>query len=444
MKRFLTLLAAVSTLLFATTSCDSDDPVAVTGIELDAATLSLVRGTTHTLTATISPADAADPTVKWESADPTIAAVEAGTVTALKVGQTTVRAIAVNGFAAACKVTVLPVDVASVVLDKPTLALQVGASEQLTATVLPADAEDPTVKWETSDAAVATVENGLVKAVGVGEAVVTASAGDRSATCKVTVSPVPVESVTLDKQTLTLEIGGSETLTATVGPDNATDKSVTWSTSDASVATIEGGLVRAVAAGTAQITAKAGDASASCTVTVEAPAAATYAVGDLYDVDGVKGVVCWVDAEGTSGKIVSMDQGGIVNTGLMWCIEEALKTGASDRADGKANTAKIMQMGKPAGTFPACEWCVAKGEGWYLPAIEEVLLLFENFSKINPTLKANGGDQILKNMPHWSSTEDADEPEYAALFADSLGENTFDKIDDYELVRAMHAFGPKN
>lgn len=78
MKRFLTLLAAVGGLLFSATSCDSDDAVAVTGIELDETTLSLVRGTSHKLTATLSPADAEDQTLKWESADPTVATVEAG------------------------------------------------------------------------------------------------------------------------------------------------------------------------------------------------------------------------------------------------------------------------------------------------------------------------------------------------------------------------------
>ncbi len=442
MKRFLTLLAAVGTLLFTTTACDSDDPVAVTGIELDETTLSLVRGTSYKLTATVAPADAEDPTVKWESADPAIATVDAGNVTAVKVGQTTVRVVAVNGVSASCKVTVLPVEVASVTLDKTALPLLVGASAQLTATVQPADAEDPTVKWETSDVKVATVENGLVKAVSVGEAVVTAKAGGQSATCKVTVSPVPVESVTLDKMALTLEIGASETLTATVAPDNATDKSVTWSSSDAKVATVEGGVVRAVAAGTAQITAKAGEATASCTVTVEAPAAKTYAVGDLYDTDGVKGVVCWVDENGTSGKLISLD-GGVYGEGMCWSTEIPLSVGAFDRQDGKANTAKIMAMGKPAGTFPACEWCVAKGEGWYLPAVEEVKLFFENFDKINPTLKANG-NQFLKNLPYWSSTEDESSEGYAAFYVELWGEGAeVDKDDIDEVVRAMYAFGPK-
>ncbi len=85
-----------------------------------------------------------------------------------------------------------------------------------------------------------------------------------------------VESVTLNKTELTLEVGGEETLTATVAPDDATDKAVTWSSDNTAVATVENGKVTAIAAGTAAITAKAGDKTAACTVTVNAPV--TYTV----------------------------------------------------------------------------------------------------------------------------------------------------------------------
>jgi uncharacterized protein YjdB len=82
---------------------------------------------------------------------------------------------------------------------------------------------------------------------------------------------VAVNSVSLDKTTLSLKEGESATLTATVSPSNATNKTVSWSTSDASVATVDaGGKVTAVKAGTATVTAKAGDKSATCAVTVSA------------------------------------------------------------------------------------------------------------------------------------------------------------------------------
>ena len=81
---------------------------------------------------------------------------------------------------------------------------------------------------------------------------------------------VAVESVTLNKTELTLEVGGEETLTATVAPDDATDKTVTWSSDNTAIATVENGKVTAIAAGTATITAKAGDKTDTCSVTVNA------------------------------------------------------------------------------------------------------------------------------------------------------------------------------
>lgn len=114
-------------------------------------------------------------------------------------------------------------------LNKPTLALQIGATERLTATVLPADAEDKTVTWTSSDPAVATVDaTGLVSAVAAGTTTVTAQSGGKSATCTVTVSKIPVERVVLSKTSLSLSLEQSEQLAATVTPDDATDRQVTW------------------------------------------------------------------------------------------------------------------------------------------------------------------------------------------------------------------------
>lgn len=162
------------------------------------------------------------------------------------------------------------VAVESVTLDQNTLSLEVGKTETLTATVAPDDATDKTVKWTTDDAEVATVEDGTVTAVAVGEAVITATAGDKTATCSVTVTPavVAADGITLNVSALSLEVGETGTLTATVTPDNATDKTVTWTTDNAEVATVENGTVTAVAVGEAVITAKAGDKSATCSVVV--------------------------------------------------------------------------------------------------------------------------------------------------------------------------------
>lgn len=93
---------------------------------------------------------------------------------------------------------------------------------------------------------------------------------------------VAVESVTLDKTELALEIGGKETLTATVAPENATNKSVTWSSDNPAVATVDNGKVSAVAEGTATVTATVGDKSATCSVTVNAPAPTTEVTAEKW------------------------------------------------------------------------------------------------------------------------------------------------------------------
>ena len=162
------------------------------------------------------------------------------------------------------------VAVTDVTLNQTTLTLAVDGTANLTATVNPSNATDKTVTWASSNASVATVNNGTVTAVGVGLANITAKAGGKSATCSVTVKAkeVPVTGITLDPTSVTIEVGKTASLTATVSPADATNATVSWSSSKESVATVKDGTVTAVAAGTATITAKAGDKSATCTVTV--------------------------------------------------------------------------------------------------------------------------------------------------------------------------------
>ena len=169
------------------------------------------------------------------------------------------------------------VKVTGVSLNKTTLTLTEGGTESLTATVTPDNADNKAVEWTSSDETIATVSGGTVTAKKTGTATITATATDgtkKSASCTVTVVPqtVAATGVTLNKQTLSLTEGDTETLTATVAPDNATNKDVTWTSSDETVADVdENGKVTAVKEGTATITATStADATktASCTVTV--------------------------------------------------------------------------------------------------------------------------------------------------------------------------------
>ena len=164
--------------------------------------------------------------------------------------------------------------VKSVTLNKTSLEMIAGSAETgtatLMATVAPEYASDRTVFWLTSNEKVATVDdNGKVTAVGSGEAKITATAGGKYASCTVKVT-VLVAGITLDKTELDMTIDDEPvTLVAKVTPDGATDKTVTWSSSNEKVATVDAnGKVTAVGNGEATITAKAGDKTATCTVKV--------------------------------------------------------------------------------------------------------------------------------------------------------------------------------
>ena len=168
-----------------------------------------------------------------------------------------------------------PTAVTSVSLNQSALKLTTGSTATLTATVLPSDASNKTVTWSTSNSSVATVSGGKVTAVAPGTATITAaSVNGKLANCTVTVTDpvIAVTGVTLDKTSLSLTTGDTSTLTATISPSDATNKTVYWSTSNSSVATVSGGKVTAVAPGTAKITATSSNGkTAFCTVTVNAP-----------------------------------------------------------------------------------------------------------------------------------------------------------------------------
>ena len=165
--------------------------------------------------------------------------------------------------------------VTEVRLDKSEVSLKKGETLKLEAEVLPEDATNKTVLWTSSREAVATVEDGLVTAVSPGEAdIFVTTDGGLYATCAVTVEE-PVSGIVLNKKALLLKVGGTETLTATVSPENATNKRITWTSTKENVATVKDGQVTAVGVGTTTIAAITDDdgKTATCTVTVEADTA---------------------------------------------------------------------------------------------------------------------------------------------------------------------------
>jgi formylglycine-generating enzyme required for sulfatase activity len=189
--------------------------------------------------------------------------------------------------------------VTGITLSASSLSLAVGKDSALTFTINPSDATNKNVTWSSNDTAVAKVSNGVVRGVAVGVATISVKTadGNKTDTCAVTVvaqgQAVSVTGVTLTPTTLSLIVGGTDTLTAAVAPENATNKAVTWSVSPAGVVTVSNaGLVTAVAAGTASITVTTADGgkTATCEISVNAvlPPVEQVVVTSMYGRDTIR------------------------------------------------------------------------------------------------------------------------------------------------------------
>ena len=250
------------------------DLVPATGVTLSQTKLSLLKGATAKLTATVSPTGATNRKIRWSSNNTAVATVENGTVTAVSGGAATITVTTEDGnHTATCEVTVT-VSATGVTLSQTELSLAKGATATLTKTVVPSDATNQKVRWSSNNTSVATVENGTVTAVSGGTATITVTTedGNYTATCEVTVT-VSATGVTLSQTELSLVKGATATLTATVAPSDATNKKVTWSSTNTAVAIVENGTVTAVSGGAATITVTTedGNHTATCEVTVTVP-----------------------------------------------------------------------------------------------------------------------------------------------------------------------------
>lgn len=281
-RRLITLFTILlSFSLIATYSCkkEKDKSVAVTEVRLDKTATTLVEGDTEELMATVMPENATDKGIEWKSSDESVATVsQNGLVTALKEGPAIITVITNDGgFTATCAVTVNKkvIPVSEVELNKIELTLDEGKEEKLVVTVKPDDATDKSVVWESSNETVVTVEqDGLVKAVREGDAMITVTAKNGvSASCLVGVSKkdIPVTGIKLNYISMELNVGTGGKLTATVEPENATVQDVEWKSSDPAVVAVHNGYVTAKKEGQATITVTTVDGgfTASCEVKVK-------------------------------------------------------------------------------------------------------------------------------------------------------------------------------
>ncbi len=255
-----------------------------------------------------TPADTTDDKlITYTSSAPSIVKVdEKGMVTAVAEEGTADITARVGEKTAVCKVTVKTELVDSIVLAEsvsisPTeKTIKVDETVQLEATVLPENVSNNTCTWTSSDPDIAEVDaSGLVTGKTEGKVTITATTNDtakKTATCEIIVSKeadVPAATITLNKTALDLEVDGTADLEATITPESAADKELTWTSSDETVAKVENGKVTALKEGTAKITVALTDNSeikAECTVTVKAKTPGGNGSGDNDNTTAVTGI----------------------------------------------------------------------------------------------------------------------------------------------------------
>lgn len=232
-------------------------------VTLSQQTLTLEGNGHYQLAANVSPS-AWSGSIEWTSSDESVAVVSNGLISWVGPGSCTITATA-DGQSAECHVTCGYVTISSIQLNQSMLELEYGQSEQLRATVIPSNWSGE-ITWSSSDPEVATVEDGMVTAVGDGTCTITVTADGRTASCYVTCTMPELESLTLPESEISLEVGDTVTITPVLTPEDWPGELV-WTSSNPNVATVtQDGEITAVSAGNCDITVTAGELTATVNV----------------------------------------------------------------------------------------------------------------------------------------------------------------------------------
>ena len=263
------------------TSAPVTENVPVTSVALDKTSLTLPETKSYQLTAIIEPDNATDAGVTWSSSNASAATVSAtGVVTGKKAGLAVITATSVadGSLSATCTVTVIEneIEPKSILLNRTSLTLLKGTESTLAATVYPSDATYTGIIWMSSNSAIATVDNnGKVKAVAAGAAVITATVADTvlydSCTVSVTEEVIPPTGIGLNRSILRMAPNETYQIKLTVEPENADSYTALWGSSAPSIVSVDtAGRLTAVNTGVAVISVmiEGTNLTASCTVTV--------------------------------------------------------------------------------------------------------------------------------------------------------------------------------
>jgi uncharacterized protein YjdB len=255
-----------------------DNTIYETGLNISTPAVTLEVGETLQVEATVVPENATYKNINWETANPNIATVNNGLITGVSVGNTSISV-----YTEKMKITrVIPVTVKekyirieSINVKEENITIHEGDKYNIEYTILPEDATNKNLTVTTSDKNIAALtKEHEIYGYNEGTAVITLTGDNVTATINVTVEKkiINVSKVELDKKSLNLEIGKSDTINATISPNDATDQSIVWSSSDNSIATVDSGKITALKPGVATITATSNNGkTATCKVTVSEP-----------------------------------------------------------------------------------------------------------------------------------------------------------------------------
>lgn len=276
MEKFKNLILFITVVMTAVSfsACSSDEDV-VEPVKITFANeaITLYVGESQKLQYEVKSGAASTSSIEFRCDNPQVVNVENGTIKALMPGAAKVTLLYDKSSMATCQVTVVPVEVSQIVFDKSDLELTIGDNATLSYTIKPENATYKDVVWESKDSEIATVSDlGTITAVGVGKTIITAKVpnSEIKSECNVTVNPIHVSSVTCSPSEAKVLLGGRLQLTHTVSPDNATDQSVIWSSSNPRIANVSNdGTVSGYELGNAVITVSSVDGGKKAESTIK-------------------------------------------------------------------------------------------------------------------------------------------------------------------------------
>ncbi len=373
---------------------ETEKEVSVSSIKLDKSSVTLTGlNSTAVINATVYPSIATDKTIKWKATDSSVAKIQVSgskyKFTALKFGTTTYTAVTSNGKSASITVKVVEQKATGITLSKKAVTLNgKGKTATLSASVKPDNTTNKSIKWESSDKNIATVSSaGKVTAVNDGTVNITAKTSNgKTALCKVTVSAVKAKSVELNKANISLSVGDTQTVKASISPSNSTDE-VAYTSSDKKIATVSSsGKITAKKAGSCTVTAKTTSGKTDkVKVTVKKDDKKSYisiseinSAAKKYDIDKDSKAYSALLSMNTryEAKLSDADKDGVV----VFVFEGVGSSLSTNKRFGAicvvVKDGKISNINKNSSTIPDRPFDVASNGGDKVPTIKSGIYKF--------------------------------------------------------------------